>query len=253
MKKVPFYIHTDFSKYYLHFAIQNKSDKLNKKRLLKKMLNELLELTNNFLIIPTYNYNFGKKKIFNINKDISQVGSFSEYFRKKYKKNRTLVPFYSDCSNLDLNKYLPKKDLITPFGENSIFDLLYSNKGKIVFFGSEFSPTYIHFIESKIFKKKIYRFYKKFSGEIHLNKKKKKILLKMHVVPRIIKINYDLVKIRNDLIKNNILKTKKTKSKFNYSFFDVRNFHYFCMKKLRKNSFYFLTSESRKQIEKFYI
>jgi len=75
----------------------------------------------------------------------------------------------------------------------------------------------------------------------------------MHVVPRIIKINYDLVKIRNDLIKNNILKTKKTKSKFNYSFFDVRNFHYFCMKKLRKNSFYFLTSESRKQIEKFYI
>mgnify|MGYP001222518437 FL=1 len=252
MKKIPLYTHTDFSKYYLHFAIQNKSDKLNKKRLLKKMLNELLELTNKFLIIPTYNYSFGKNKIYNINKDISQVGSFSEYFRKKYKKNRTLVPFYSDCSNLDLNKYFIKKDLVTPFGENSIFDLLYKKKGKIVFFGSEFSPTYIHFIESQIFEKIIYRFYKKFSGKIHFNKKKRKILLKMHVIPRRIKINYDLLKIKNDLIKNNILKTKKTKSNFYYSLFDVRNFHDFCMKKISKNSFYFLTSDSRKQIEKFY-
>ena len=252
MKKIPFYTHTDFSKYYLHFAIQNKSDKLNKKRLLKKMLNELLELTNKFLIIPTYNYSFGKNKIYNINKDISQVGSFSEYFRKKYKKNRTLVPFYSDCSNLDLNKYFIKKDLVTPFGENSIFDLLYKKKGKIVFFCSEFSPTYIHFIESQIFEKIIYRFYKKFSGKIHFNKKKRKILLKMQVIPRRIKINYEKMKKKKYLIKFYIFKTKKTKSNFYYSLFDVRNFHDFCMKKISKNSFYFLTSDSRKQIEKFY-
>ena len=146
--KIPFYIHTDFSKYYLHFAIQNKTDKLSKNKLLKQMLDELLELTNKFMIIPTYNYDFGKKKIYDIYKDESQVGSFSEYFRKKFKKNRTLVPFYSDCSNVNLNNYLLKKDLITPFGENSIFDLLYENKGKIIFFGSNF-PQLI-FILSKV-------------------------------------------------------------------------------------------------------
>ena len=243
--KIPFYIHTDFSKYYLHFAIQNKTDKLSKNKLLKQMLDELLELTNKFMIIPTYNYDFGKKKIYDIYKDESQVGSFSEYFRKKFKKNRTLVPFYSDCSNVNLNNYLLKKDLITPFGENSIFDLLYENKGKIIFFGSEFSPTYIHFIESQIFEKIIYRFYKKFSGKIHIDKKKIKTSLKMHVIPRGIKIKYDLDKSK-------ILKKKKTKSNFYYSIFDVRNFHDFCINKINNNSFYFLTTKSRKQFEKNY-
>ena len=117
--------------------------------------------------------------------------------------------------------------------------MLYTNKGKIVFFGSDFSPTYIHFIESQMFKKIVYRFYKKFSGEIHINKKKMKILLKMHVTPKRIKIKYNLNKIKSDLIKSKILKTKKTKSNFHYSIFDVRDFHNFCIKKMNKNSFLF--------------
>ena len=115
------------------------------------MLDELLELTNKFLIIPTYNYDFGKK-IYNIYKDKSQVGSFSEYFRKKFKKNRTQVPFYSDCSNQNLNNYFIKKDLITPFGKIQSL-ICYTQIKKNSFFGWDFSPTYIHFIESQMFKK----------------------------------------------------------------------------------------------------
>ena len=34
------------------------------------------------MIFPTYNYDFGKNKIFSFHKDKSQVGSFSEYIRK---------------------------------------------------------------------------------------------------------------------------------------------------------------------------
>ena len=59
-----------------------------------QMLKDLRNISRDNLIIPTYNYDFGKNKIFDVFKDKSQVGSFSEFFRKKYIKTRTRVPFF---------------------------------------------------------------------------------------------------------------------------------------------------------------
>ena len=50
------------------------------------MLNELKEITNNNLIIPTYNYDFGKKRVFDLYKDKSHTGAFSEFLEKNLLK-----------------------------------------------------------------------------------------------------------------------------------------------------------------------
>ena len=60
-----YYTHTDFFNYLSHNVKNSKSLKKNQKNINQyffKMLNELKEITNNNLIIPTYNYDFGKKE-----------------------------------------------------------------------------------------------------------------------------------------------------------------------------------------------
>lgn len=213
------------------------------------MLKELKNISKNKLIIPTYNYDFGKTQKFDVIKDKSQIGSFTEYFRKKYLNNRSTFPFYSDCSTYSRSK-LNHLKINTPLGDHSTFDNLYREKGKIVFFGSEFSPTYIHYIETKNFDKIIYRFYKKFKGKIKLKKKTKQITVNMHVVPKKLKIQYDLKKIEKDLLNNKILKLRSSPLKFKYKILDVNKFHIFSSNKIKKNPYYFLTKKSISNIKK---
>jgi aminoglycoside 3-N-acetyltransferase len=250
MNNNPFYAHTDFANYYLHSLLNPKGKKFNKKETLQEMLKDLINISSNRLIIPTYNYDFGVKKNFNIYKDKSQVGYFSEFFRKKFNRNRSHVPFYSDCSTQKIKRII-NEDCISPFGKNSVFEYLYKHKGKIIFFGSEFSPTYIHYIETKFIKKIKYRFHKNFYGTVSSKNKKKEIILKMHVVPKKLKIKYDLLRIKQDLIKKKILNLKKINMNFCYYVCDVRKFHNYSLNKLNKNPFYFLTSKSIKNIKNY--
>mgnify|MGYP001234589024 CR=1 FL=1 len=249
MKLKPYYIHTDFFSFFLHLSKFKKFSKLNQKDILNVMLKELKNISKNKLIIPTYNYDFGKTQKFDVIKDKSQIGSFSEYFRKKYLNNRSTVPFYSDCSTYSRSK-LNHLKINTPLGDHSTFDNLYKEKGKIAFFGSEFSPTYIHYIETKNFDRIIYRFYKKFTGKIKLKKKTKQVTVNMHVVPKKLKIQYDLKKIEKDLLNNKILKLRSSPLKFKYKILDVNKFHIFSSNKIKKNPYYFLTKKSISNVKK---
>ena len=249
MKKKIFYVHTDFAKYMFECFNQNSIEKFGEYKILLKMLSDIKKITKNRMIIPTYNYDFGKKKIFNYLNDKSQIGSFSEFFRKKYKNNRSVLPFFSDCSNFIREK---KTNIdIFPIGENSTFEYLFKNSGKIIFFGVDFSPTYIHYIESQIEGGPLYRYDKNFVGKMILNKKKiQKITVKMHVIPRGLDISYDLKKIEKDLKKNDILKIKKFKNYFSYTICDVKKFHTYALKKLKKDPFYFLKVRTKKILRK---
>ena len=249
MKFKPYYIHTDFFNYFLYLSKFKKFSNLKHEEILNVMLKELKKISKNKLIIPTYNYDFGKTKKFDVKKDKSQIGSFSEYFRKKYSSNRSHFPFYSDCSTYRRSKFNHLK-INTPLGDYSTFDNLFKEKGKIAFFGSEFSPTYIHYIETKNFDKISYRFYKKFSGKIKYKSNTKKIVINMHVIPRKLKIQYDLKKIEKDLFNKKILKIKFSPSKFQYKILDVEKFHIFSSNKLKKNPYYFLTKKSISNIKK---
>jgi aminoglycoside N3'-acetyltransferase len=112
------YAHTDFFKFYTHIL---KYKKIDPQEGLRLMFNQIKIITNNKIIVPTYNYNFTKTKIFNYYKSKSEVGFFSEHFRKKFKDYRTNIPVFSDCSNIELKNKITS---LNPFGINSTFDNL---------------------------------------------------------------------------------------------------------------------------------
>ena len=66
-------------------------------KLYEKFLNFLLKRIGKkgTILIPTYNYDFTKGKIFNREKSKSNVGSFGNYLIKQYSKNRTFEPIFS--------------------------------------------------------------------------------------------------------------------------------------------------------------
>ena len=88
------------------------------------------------------------------------------------------------------------------------------------------------------------RYEKIFNGKILNKEKESKISLIYIVRPKGINISYNLKKIKNDLIKENILKVKKTENNFIYEECDAKDFFYFFLKKLKKNPFYFLSEKT---------
>lgn len=237
------FVHTDFFNYYKsHFSLKNKT-KLNSIYVFQKILDDLNYITKNKIIIPTYNYDFSKTKNFNYKNDKSQVGSFSEFFRKKFINSRTLVPFFSTCNNCKLEFY-KKINLIDPFGPDSEFDYLYKNNGKILNFGASFAPTYIMYIERSLKNGALYRYKKIFKGQSFIKNKYRDLTLYYEVRPIILNIQYDLKKIRNLLMGHNILKIKKTKNNFNYEEIDAKKFKDLILRKIKTNPYFLLSKKT---------
>ena len=238
-----YFAHTDFYKYAL-FSLKEKKEYFNKKKIITEMFHDLITLTKGKIIIPTYTYDFPKTGKFDYLKDISQVGVFSEFFRIKYKKNRTKTPIFSTCSSdKDLIFYNKKNDF-DPFGKNSEFDYLVKNNGKIINFGANFAPTFIMYIERSFSGGALYRYKKKFNGKIYDNNKFSSCILKYEVRPLSINIEYDLEKIKRNLLKYKILKTKKTNNGFEYEEIDAKNFLNYGLLKLKKDPYFFLKKKS---------
>lgn len=242
MKKKLFYVHTDFANYYFHHNQNNQSNRV----ILNKMLSDIADVCSDNFIIPTYNFKFSKNSIFNYYKDVSETGIFSEFFRKKYNNNRTFVPIWSDCFYKKKIFVLVKK--IYPFGKKSIFEHLYNKNGYVMFFGSNFSPTFLHYIENKHLNKIFYREKKEVEGKIIYKKKIKTIVMKFHVRKKNISLQYDLKKIEKDLKKNNILKYYKTQTGFQYSAFNAKTAMVFISKKINLDNLYLLKKNSAKRI-----
>jgi len=239
-----YYFHTDAFVFFSHFSQKYKV--YNQKEIFRHMHNDIKIVSNNKIIIPTYNFSFPEKKIFDYYNDRSEVGAFSEYFRKIYKKNRTEVPIFSDTSNYNLKKIAKTKN---PFDKHSVFEYLKNNNGEIVTFGSDFAPTYIMYIEKNYKNGPFYRFEKKFNGIIK-KRTEKKVSIKFFCRPLTIKINYDLKKIQHDLLVEGILKQKKSESKFTYTLLNCKDFSNYAQYKLNKNHFYFLTKKNEKYLKR---
>ncbi len=235
------FIHSDYYRFYL---FQYRRNKLKSHKKVKNlMFNEIKKISEK-MIFPTYNYDFGKNKIFSFYEDKSQVGSFSEYIRKKFSNKRNLVPMFSSCSFFN-RKSIDFTSPFDPFGAESDFNLLKKNKGKIIFFGSDFAPTYIIFIEKNIPGGVPYRFNKFLKGRIKINSKIINCELVHYARPKKINLSYDLKKILKHLKKDSLIKEKKTKSGFHYLEIDALKFYNWSKKKLSKNIYYFLTKKSK--------
>ena len=135
---------------------------LNKNDFFKGHLNFIENITNSSrLIFPAFNYDFPKKKKFNLEKDISQTDNFTEFFRLNFARHRTQVPIFSSTFTTKI-KFNDKTKNINPFGKKSIFHHLYKNNGSIFYYGAPFSAsTFIMYVEETFKNGPIYRYQKK--------------------------------------------------------------------------------------------
>lgn len=101
------------------------------------------------IIVPAFTHSFTKNKVFDLYKSKSEVGLFSELFRKNYSKYRTFDPIFS-LSHLNNYKEQYKNiNFLSAFNKNSIWEYFNnSNDTIIVNIGLDHLITsQIHYIE----------------------------------------------------------------------------------------------------------
>ncbi len=189
---------------------------------------------NGTILIPSFTYSFCKKKVFDLSKSKSEVGLFSETFRKRKNIFRTSHPIFSFCISGKSKNYFNNSDNKTCFGKKSLFEKFHKKNGLIIVIGRsfEFGATFLHYIEEKL--KVKYRYKKNFFGRTILNQKKRKSKVTYFVRD----LNKDTsLKYKKDMYK--ILNKKKFNRLLNVSVRAEKLFNY-CKKKMIVNQNYLI-------------
>ena len=219
----------------------------SQKDLLKEQINFVEEISGEKnLVFPTFNYDFLKNGEYSIDNDKSQVGVLSEYFRSEKSIFRTNEPVFnfSSLKNLDFNRI---DSLIDPFDEYSFFNYLNDNNDTLLHYGSPFSSTtFLHYIERKSGLLS-YRYDKIFEGKIIDNYKVNHVKFLYHVRPMNEHLDYDHIKIENDLISNGIM-IKFIEGKTSIMISNLKDMCDFIIYKIKIDPFYLLDNESKKWV-----
>jgi aminoglycoside 3-N-acetyltransferase len=194
-------------------------------------------MPNGTILVPTFTYSFCKTGKFNKFKSPSELGIFTEYFRKKKNHLRSNHPIFSFSIKGKLKNAISSNNSLSATGKGSVFEKLFYLDAKILFFGISLikSCTFLHFIEQSVGVP--YRYSKYFKKK---NSSKKKIEF---YVRKIKKYKFYPLKessiIEKDLIKNNIY-TKTTLIKEIIAVSDCKSLFFFVKKKLQKNKYYII-------------
>jgi aminoglycoside N3'-acetyltransferase len=226
---------------------------IKKPQLLEKHFNILQEIANSRdLWCPTFNYEFPKTKLLDIQQSKSQIGPFSEYFRLNKASWRTEVPIFNVSGTKAIPHIHEGETTLLPFGEKSIFAKLVEEKGSLLFYGAKLpSITFIHYIEH-VFGPPIYRYNKDFLGTIKNKENIKNIEITLYVRPWEMNLEYDWDKIYSDLEKAFLIK-KVSGMEFNNIFcISAKDLYDFWGEQLKKDPFYFLDKLSLEWVSKLY-
>ena len=156
------------------------------------------------LVFPAFNYDYGSKRIFDVDSDRVQVGALPEWFRQQSETYRSRVPFFSVLSGRDLR--LNTEGPINPFGEASAFQWLIDHNATLMLLGAPFnSLTFIHYVE-EISGGPMYRYDKHFPGQIVSGRETVPCEFSMHVRPMGVHMDYDWTRLEVDLHSQGLLK-----------------------------------------------
>lgn len=212
----------------------------NQAQFLELHCNELQETCQSLdIMMPSFNYDFCKGKPYDVKNDVSQVGVLSEYFRNSKSFWRSSTPVFN-FSGTGTNPFPNIVSEIDPFDDTSIFGFLNKNNGLLMHYGSCFhTTTLIHYVE-RISDKLLYRYNKIFNGQIiDLNSRKHDAKLIYHVRPKDFSLDYDWMKIENDLLKLRLIyKYKEGRTQIILTRID--KVVAFWLEKLNIDPFYFL-------------
>lgn len=188
-------IHSDFREFRNQTRHLNPSQVDYKRELVDQAFQHCLELAmGREILLPAFNYDYTKTKIFDTDKDLPQVGRLPREAMIRPGWKRSLTPVYSILSNkAETPQYLE------PFSENSIFADLVSNGGEIILVGVGCERlTFLHHVEH-VFGVP-YRYEKTFDGEIIQGKKSSSVTVKFHVRPIELQVEYDFKRIESYLL-----------------------------------------------------
>ena len=193
---VMIHIDTAFAAQFINIKPENKINYL------MKILTEYFK--KGTIIIPTFSYSFTKKEAFDPTNTKSEVGIFSEIFRKKKNVFRTNHPNFSFAIKGNHAKKYLKCKIDDAFGEGTVFDLFKKRDGKIICLGCDFNRiTFVHHVEQSFGIK--YRYLKNFYGKILFKKKIRYINSKYFVRKFKIVKETDLKLLKNKTSANNCL------------------------------------------------
>lgn len=139
------------------------------------------------LILPSFNYDFPKTKLYDLRNTVSQVGQLTNYVLKHNLLRRTSTPIFSFLTNIEALWV----DHSAPFSRGSVLDYLYETSGSIIFYGTEMdSCTYLHYVENQ-FGPPVFRYDKKFSGTLIDKTITRACEVQFHVRPMGLSLDYN--------------------------------------------------------------
>lgn len=187
------------------------------------------------LVIPTFTYSFTTSEVYDVENSVSEVGKFSEKFRKIKESTRSRNPIFSVATIGKLSSTIRRLSEITSFGSNSIFDFLYKNNGKIFCIGCSFNRvTFTHYVEEKL--KVNYRYHKIFKGKIIDKENVSNVNINYYVRDLKFDTVCNLSKLKKLMIENKKLKIASFGRVETY-LCDAKSFFQSCKELLSNNEF----------------
>ena len=133
---------------------------------MQKLVQAIVEYFNDgTIIVPAFTYSASRGHVFIAEETISEIGMFSEYFRKFPGVQRSLHSMFSvSCIGYNANIYL-NANSYDCFGPDTVFDFLVCEDAKILFLGCDLDKaTFVHHVEQAF--QVPYRYNKSFDARI---------------------------------------------------------------------------------------
>jgi len=147
----------------ISFIAKKNGEEFDMDKLLDSFLNRITE--QGTLIIPTFNFDFSNKGIFDYKNSPSTTGALGNCALKRSDFRRTKHPMHSFAVAGKMQNELCEMNNLNSFGNDSPFEFMKNNNVIQVMLGTDYqrSMTFVHYIENMA--NVPYRFYKEFTGE----------------------------------------------------------------------------------------
>ena len=201
----PLFVHSDMGRGII--AAKQTGARIDPRAVQRSLIDFLANLVTggtDSLVFPAFNYDYGSKRIFNVDSDAVQVGALPEWLRHQSGTYRSKVPFFSVLSGHDLG--LKNEGHINPFGDASAFQWLVDHNATLILLGAPLqSLTFVHHVE-EMSGGPAYRYEKPFPGQIVSGSETVLCEFSMHVRPMGVHMEYDWTRLETDLRSQGILK-----------------------------------------------
>lgn len=169
-------------------------------------LTEFIEIitsyfVNGTVLVPSFTYSLTKNESYDPLHTQSNVGLFSEAFRRCHGVSRTLHPIFSFSIYGKNKQKFTDANINDCFGVGTVFDEFFKIDGKILCIGCSLDRvTFIHYVEQQLGVP--YRYFKNFHGEIIVNNISQKVTTQYFVRDLNVDATAELSLLRNSALKS---------------------------------------------------